>query len=92
MSFFDLNTGILDIPWTLVHIVVPFILILILSRFVSLRNAFFIALSGVILWELFELTQGPGGFGGSESIVNHVADLFIGLVAIGLGLLVVRNG
>lgn len=87
MSIIGLNTGLVDI-WSLVHFVAGFAVVwgLALRNRPALKLTLILFFVGFIAWEIFEVSQGPGGFGGQETGANLLADLLFagigGLVAI----------
>ncbi len=89
MNLFELNSGWFD-TWTLVHAVLPFVIFLVISRFTNPIVAVLLTVIVVVLWEIWEISNHPNGFGGSESAINFIMDLFVGALAIAVAWYVVR--
>ena len=91
MTFFELNTGVVDFPWTFIHFLIPLAIAWILTRAYSPIVAAIIVVLILVAWEAIEFSQGPSGFGGSESDVNQIADLIVGVVGMITGIILARR-
>lgn len=93
MSIFASNTGWFDL-WTSVHLLFGFaftwgLIIGSRGRAVGFGVALIVVLA--VIWELFEVSQGPGGFGGSETGINLFWDIIAAVVGAWFAFFVARN-
>lgn len=76
-----LNLGLFDL-WSVVHFLAGFMLAVVGLRLSQRRIFLWMAVVSILLigWEVLEIAQGRGGFGGSESGPNIIVDIVIGAV------------
>lgn len=92
VAFQLLNLGFVDL-WTLIHAAAGFMLAFLFLRPGKGNNVLFFWMIGLALlgWEVLEVAQGRGGFGGSESGINIITDIIAGLIGAAIGYLALRN-
>lgn len=93
LDLFASNAGLFDL-WTLVHIGTGIVigLLYIGPKERNLGKAFIIWSLLFIAWEIFELGQPSGGFGGAESGLNLLSDVIMGVLGLGFGAWINRQG
>lgn len=80
VNLIELNVGWFDF-WVIIHFAAGFLLALIGLRPNQRRlNLWLAVVLGILVaWELFEIMQGPGGFGGMETWPNAFWDVVVGM-------------
>lgn len=90
IDLFASNSGLID-TWSAAHFATGFIWAVWLFPRAPLRIQLVSLLVATAAWELLEIAQGSGGFGGSETGINAIADIFFALAGFAIGRLLFRQ-